>query len=95
MSCLSRHVVENRIRQQQAREQGNTNALFGLIALGCLLFAGHALFTQAGRLGHSLKDMLRKITTNPAKTAVKQFAKEEWRNVAEYTSDAHSDDRDR
>ena len=59
MSCLSRPLVENRIKRDQAKKDGNTNALVGLVVFGCLLFAGHAIITQAGRIGRSLRDILR------------------------------------
>ena len=99
MSCLSRQVVENRIKRQRAKEEGNTNALLGLVVFGCLLFAGHAIISQAGRIGHSLKDLFRTlskkdIVSNSGKQLAKQFTKEEWRNMAEYTTNA-MDDRER
>ena len=96
MSCLSRRVVENKIKKQQAREEGNTNALFGLVVLGCLLFAGHALFTQMGRFRHSLKDLFRKlpkkdVLTNSGKKVINQLKDEKWQNMADFTTKANDD----
>lgn len=97
MSCLSRRVVENRIKKQQARENGNTNALVGLMVIGCLLFAGHAFATQVGRFKHSLKDVFRSLSdrktiTNAGKNMAKQLAKDEWQQMAEGITKAMDED---
>lgn len=73
MSCLSRKVVENRIKQREARENGNMNAVFCLMILGGLLFAGHSVLTQMHHIRHSMKDIFRSLVS---RNAVKQVGNE-------------------
>ena len=96
MSCLSRSVVSNRLKQQQAKEEGNTNLLFGLIVLGCLLFAGHTLLTHLNHVRRSLKDIFRSLVDRKAVRQVgRELAKDEVQKVAESTSNALNFDKEK
>ena len=73
MSCLSRKVVENRVKRQQAKEDGNTGLLFGLLIVGGLLFAGHSMLTQMHHFHRSMKDIFRSLVS---RNTVKQVGEE-------------------
>ena len=88
---------QNRIKRQQAKENGNTGALFGLLVLGGLLLAGNALFTQVGHLHHSLKDLFKSLVRgnkDTLKQAAKSLARDEIQQVAEAV-DRATDDNER
>ena len=95
MSCLSRKVVENRLKQQQAKENGNMNALLCLMLVGGLLFAGHSMLTQMSHLHRSMKDIFRSLVSrNTVKQVGNELAKEEVQKVAEVMTQDFND-RDR
>ncbi len=83
MSCLSRKVVENRLKRQNAKDEGNIGLLFGLIIVGGLLFAGHSMLTQMHHVHKSLKDMLSSIVNrNTIKQVGEELATDEARELA-------------
>ena len=89
MSCLSRSVVENRLKQQQAKEEGNTNLLFGLVLMGCLLFAGHTMLTHMHHVHRSLRGIFESLTKRKGIQQLgRTLAKEDVQKVAESTGNA-------
>ncbi len=89
MSCLSRKVVENRLKQQEAKDNGNTGLLFGLLIVGGLLFAGHSMLTQMHHFHRSMKDIFRSLVSrNTVRQVGRELAKENIQKVAESTGNA-------
>ena len=89
MSCLSRSVVENRLKQQKAKEEGNTNLLLGLMLIGCLLFAGHTMLTHVHHVRRSLKGIFESLTKRKGIQELgRVLAKEDVQKVAESTGNA-------
>ena len=89
MSCLSRSVVENRLKQQKAKEEGNTNLLFGLMLIGCLLFAGHTMLTHAHHVHRSLRSIFASLTKRKGIQELgRTLAKEDMQKVVESTGNA-------
>ena len=90
MSCLSRKVVENRLKQKEARENGNMNAVVCLMILGGLLMAGHSILTQMHHFHRSLKDIFHSLVSrNTVKQVGNELASEEVREIAPHVLKDH------
>ena len=78
---------ENRLKRQKAKEDGNTAALFGLAALGCVLFAGHVVVTQMTNAHRSMKSVLKSLS-DTGKKAIKSIKRDEVQQVLEAVDNA-------
>jgi len=90
---LQRQIVESRIRNrdqiEQAKENGNTSLVFGLLIVGGLLFAGHSMLTQMHHFHRSMKDIFRSLVSrNAIRQVGKELAKDDIQKVAESTGNA-------
>lgn len=96
MSCLARKVVENRIKQKEAKENGNVNALICLMIVGGLLFAGHSMLTQMGHLHRSMKDIFRSLVgRNTVRQVGSELAKSEGQKIAEVMTQDWNNENER
>jgi len=81
-SYFARKYVQNRIKRRQAEVDGS--AVLGLLIVGGLFFAGHAVTTQLGNIQVKIKDACASLA-HRGKTVL---ASDEGQHIAEDMSNA-------
>ncbi len=108
MTRLSRKLVQNRLRQREARQQGNVGMFFFLMAVGGFLMAGHSMLStmnslknaspkmggMSAKTGEVLEEGAALIKPDSVAKLGKMVAKDEVQQIAEWTLENKKNGRD-